>query len=544
MAFKLSELVVDIKGDDKALKATLSSVQSQLKAISSRSASVAIGGGAGAAGVGSIQRLQADAAKFAIAQNARVVREQAAGAREQAKVEARAQADAARVAQQRIASTRAAQEAAQAKRIADAAVAAKEEERQAKLASRAHAASTAALATVPGMAGAGLVGGGGAAARAQMAANERRITAAMAGGDVQEAQRLMVAQAGLRTSLEATTTAKGKAGRASGNLAGLMGGATRMSGGLSQRIQGLGHIMDDMQYVGMHGMGLRPVINNLMQVAPLLGMAALGADLAFRKWEFLKEGFGKTSLIGQAMVAVEGLGTKLGFLNTEEDRLEAGRKKREADAKAVGSVVGDVDAERAAGVAEALAAMGGGPRVIEDLIAVQKRRSPGLDVETLREAYNRQIAAALGGSEAAFSTLMDVTAKTTFGDALANRTPAAKAELADFSKRQREAEERAERHNKALAERPLIEKERELRDMREGREDLQKRQQKAEEERDRIKLMGSDEMFQSLLVGGAQQGIVDKDKQALEKMDKQIKIAEDQLRELQDAKKDRALELQ
>lgn len=43
-----------------------------------------------------------------------------------------------------------------------------------------------------------------------------------------------------------------------------------------------GRVFDDLQYVGQNGQGLRPIINNITEFNPLLGVALIGIDLLIR----------------------------------------------------------------------------------------------------------------------------------------------------------------------------------------------------------------------------------------------------------------------
>lgn len=71
--------------------------------------------------------------------------------------------------------------------------------------------------------------------------------------------------------------AKGGPGGPGGTGGGRFGGAG---------LYGFMYMLDDLQYVGQ--MGLRPVINNLMMIHPVLGMIALASDQVVRNWDQLE----------------------------------------------------------------------------------------------------------------------------------------------------------------------------------------------------------------------------------------------------------------
>lgn len=71
-------------------------------------------------------------------------------------------------------------------------------------------------------------------------------------------------------------SSKGGSGR-DGKSGGRFGG-----GGL----YGLVYMLDDLQYVGQ--MGIRPIVNNLMMIHPVLGMIGIAADQVVRHWDALE----------------------------------------------------------------------------------------------------------------------------------------------------------------------------------------------------------------------------------------------------------------
>lgn len=70
--------------------------------------------------------------------------------------------------------------------------------------------------------------------------------------------------------------------------AGVPGGGGRGGGGQfgGSGLYGFMYMLDDLQYVGQ--MGLRPIVNNLMMIHPVLGMIGLAADQVVRHWTQLQ----------------------------------------------------------------------------------------------------------------------------------------------------------------------------------------------------------------------------------------------------------------
>jgi hypothetical protein len=55
----------------------------------------------------------------------------------------------------------------------------------------------------------------------------------------------------------------------------------------SYRLMALGNTMDDLQYVG--SMGIRPIVNNVMQISPAIGIALIAVDQLSKHWSQLAE---------------------------------------------------------------------------------------------------------------------------------------------------------------------------------------------------------------------------------------------------------------
>jgi len=142
--------------------------------------------------------------------------------------------------------------------------------------------------------------------RAELARTEAARKVAMANlaagtsGAVAELVKLTAEQDKLNRKLEATVVVARKVAGTiqSANIKDVGGG--KGGGGRKMNLLDAGRIIDDLQYVGQNGQGLRPILNNLTEFAPLLGVAALGVDLLVRHWDSLSAAFGKTKLGTQA----------------------------------------------------------------------------------------------------------------------------------------------------------------------------------------------------------------------------------------------------
>lgn len=107
-----------------------------------------------------------------------------------------------------------------------------------------------------------------------------------------------------------------------------MSTASTESGRFQQSLQRLGYAADDLQYVFQNGMGLRPIINNLMQASPLLGAVALAADLLYRNWDNIESLWAGTKAKTEAQL-MEELGNKTNKTAEETKRLYEWELKRD-----------------------------------------------------------------------------------------------------------------------------------------------------------------------------------------------------------------------
>src|SRR5947199_207999 len=123
--------------------------------------------------------------------------------------------------------------------------------------------------------------------------NEEKVKALSA--DVAHAEQKLrdIVQAGGAASRSARDYAQEV-----GNLQRELKGLEKSAGMSGHKIMQLGQTMDDLQYVGEQG--LRPIINNVMQLSPLLGMAMIAAQLLYTQWDNLVGLFGQGHVKTQA----------------------------------------------------------------------------------------------------------------------------------------------------------------------------------------------------------------------------------------------------
>jgi hypothetical protein len=137
-------------------------------------------------------------------------------------------------------------------------------------------------------------------------AEAMRTAAANRTAAVQAAQQAAAAQrAAIAASSSSTVDISPAGARMVGMPRGGKGGKTGGGGSkLGYQLMNVGQLLDDLQYVGE--MGLRPIMNNLMQINPLLGIAAIAFDRYGRSalqalggMDQLKKQVGPDSPLGQ-----------------------------------------------------------------------------------------------------------------------------------------------------------------------------------------------------------------------------------------------------
>ena len=133
-----------------------------------------------------------------------------------------------------------------------------------------------------------------------------------------------------------------------------------------QKLMQLGQTLDDMQYVGEQG--LRPIINNVMQLSPVLGTAMIAVQLLYSNWDNLSKLFGAGHVKTQAE-EMEELRKKTSLTADEAERL--------ARATALGDKVTQLRAAR--------------PRRNAKPRTPLPRRSAKRAIATSRPAYSRSL---------------------------------------------------------------------------------------------------------------------------------------------------------
>lgn len=97
-----------------------------------------------------------------------------------------------------------------------------------------------------------------------------------------------------------------------------------MSGAASNKLMVMGQTFDDLQYVGEQG--LRPILNNVMQISPAVGIALIAGNLLYTQWDNIASLFGGGHVKTQAE-ELEELAKKTSLAADEAERL--GRAQRQ-----------------------------------------------------------------------------------------------------------------------------------------------------------------------------------------------------------------------
>jgi hypothetical protein len=135
-------------------------------------------------------------------------------------------------------------------------------------------------------------GGGGGDGLGDLFASVRIDTSGAATG-VNEVREAMQAAAGAAGQLEkaadsasSSLTRKAASARTATDSSRQLADQSRQT---AHQLLQVGRIADDAQYIFSNGMGLRPIINNLIEINPLLGLATLGVDMMIRHWDKLND---------------------------------------------------------------------------------------------------------------------------------------------------------------------------------------------------------------------------------------------------------------
>lgn len=201
---------------------------------------------------------------------------------------------------------------------------------------------------------------------------------------------------------------------AQAGLAGIGSGANAAG----YKLQVLGQGLDDLQYVGE--MGLRPIINNLMQISPLVGIVAIGVNLLWTNWDKIAQLWQDEDTLKEAKRQKE-------LAESIEETSKAYEEQYKSIMKSKGAV-----GESLIGSANAAASKLTGQMAIDDigdLMRKNKLYTPGVPID---EQAKQLLANAKNGDVAANSRLKALVdsadaGKNRFADAyrlheLQNRT--------------------------------------------------------------------------------------------------------------------------
>lgn len=173
-------------------------------------------------------------------------------------------------------------------------------------------------------------------------------------------------------------------------------------GDMSNKLQVFGQGLDDLQYVAEQG--LRPIIGNLMQMSPIIGIAAIGVNLLWNNWDKLGDllGEGHTETEAERMERLE----KATNRTVEETRELNKHKRIQGDIEAAIAAQSKEQKEAASGVSGVLGVVGG-EQAVKDLtaalIAMDKSITPDSNpdwVASHTEALRHQAEALYGAASA------------------------------------------------------------------------------------------------------------------------------------------------
>jgi hypothetical protein len=242
-------------------------------------------------------------------------------------------------------------------------------------------------------------------------------------------------------------------------------GFQRLSGGIGgaqAKLQSFAYLLDDLQYVGQSGMGLRPLLNNLAQVSPHLFLAGLAIDQLIRHWDELEKAVEDTPFesqlyplkaVGQAFHWV---GEQLGFVKTEAEQAKAALDEAaKGAAERLAKIQSPRQKERSEGLRKTIEEAGGSDQVIDDIIASRKRRGTKFTKEGEEEQRKRlqiDLDKALGGDDKAFNKVIEQAGpNSTFAQSIETNSPAFQRKVREQQEESRKAQERADAANQEYA---------------------------------------------------------------------------------------------
>lgn len=286
------------------------------------------------------------------------------------------------------------------------------------------------------------------------------LHAAYAAGSVtasrykEEIRDLAQEQTRLTRAIEGQATAAGRAEASGANVGrglsrglGEAGGAFKTVG---YKMQVFGQTLDDLQYVGEQG--IRPIVNNLMQISPAVGIAtiafktlydhadearAIGKALADTWVGSMDDAAGGTSHLSAALTQLSAAGSTLkGWVSDYLEGLDkiSGYSEKAAKAAAKAFVAAPTTGAKAEGknLTGAIDAYGHG-KFMDDVIARRAKEAPGAfsgpdkdaavaaEKARLMELYKR----AGTGDTSAIAGLRTATEHTGVGAAMEAGTPEA-----------------------------------------------------------------------------------------------------------------------
>ena len=194
----------------------------------------------------------------------------------------------------------------------------------------------------------------------------------------------------LRAELAAVRSAGSAAKSGMSEAASATAAAGEEAGKAGQKILDMGRLLDDLQYVPQQG--LRPIINNVMELAPAIGIAMIAIQTLISNWEALSKLWSQGGTRTEAQ-EMEELAKNTAKTADELARLNT-LKERHAQIEAVGSVKSSDRELAERRFDQGVKAAGGSDKVLGEVAAsLTAGGEDGLSKVVGGDSYERYVAA-------------------------------------------------------------------------------------------------------------------------------------------------------
>lgn len=296
----------------------------------------------------------------------------------------------------------------------------------------------------------------------------RKLTSAIQANEAALAAQIATlrAQGTANVAADATVARLTAAIRAqSDELAGVQGALGRTNKALGNGSQGLlafARTLDDAkQFQVGFSQGMNAISNNLTEISPLLGVAAVAVGVLSTHWEEFQDRIKGTALQGaleggitsidELSGAFRALGEAIGIAKGKADELaEAGKKASEATAK----ITGSEQEERGRRFTATIKEQGGGTAVEQELFRRSQEQAPIATPEgrQLREGLLSQLfAKAQTGEEGSVNRVMEIMGpQSGFAQAFQQASPESQAQVKALEDQNKATADAARANNETL----------------------------------------------------------------------------------------------